>query len=69
LIQVIRRVSHLRVIFLSLQHAEGVARPQDQSRRTVQLHVETTGLTVGACNVIVLQEAQPSPWSYQIFHL
>src|SRR5262249_12315385 len=45
------------------------AGPQDQSRRTVQLHVETACLPAGACHVIVLQEAQPSHWSHPLFHL
>jgi len=42
---------------------------QDQSRRTLQLHITTTSLPAGARHIIVLEETGLSYRGYQVHHL
>jgi IS1 family transposase len=57
------------VIPFAQHRAISKAGPQNQSRRTVQLHATTTGLAAGACHVVILEEAQQSHRRHQVFHL
>ena len=41
----------------------------DQSHRTIQLHVETKGISFGPAVSFLFQEVGESHWCHQVFHL